>query len=59
MHNRLAKFAERREGGMLSIVAGSLWQVIEAAHNWTYICELAHISASFARQANSFIHPPL
>jgi hypothetical protein len=32
---------------MISIGVGFLWQVIEAAHNWTYVTELSRRSGAF------------
>jgi hypothetical protein len=56
MGKRLTAAAEHPSGGIISIAAGTLWQVIEAAHNWTYVCDLAH-HAGFISAARHSAEP--
>lgn len=48
MRNRLVEAAQQEGGGYVSIAVGSLWETIEAAHNWSYVCEIAHNSGIFS-----------
>ena len=56
MRSRLIGAAQQEEGGYISIVVGSLWETIEAAHNWSYVCEIAHNSGIFSA-ARELAHP--
>ena len=56
MRDRLIAVAQQQGGGYFSIAVGSLWETIEAAHNWTYICEIAHTSGVFSA-VRELAHP--
>ncbi|HEX3067500.1 MAG TPA: hypothetical protein VHX14_02920 [Thermoanaerobaculia bacterium] len=56
MRKTLVQLAESPEGGLLSIAGGMWWQIFEAAHNWTYICDLAR-KAGFGSALAEGLHP--
>jgi hypothetical protein len=56
MRNRLVGAAQQEGGGYVSIAVGSLWETIEAAHNWSYVCEIARTSGVFSA-ARALVHP--
>ncbi len=56
MRIRLIGAARQEGGGYVSIAVGSLWETIEAAHNWSYVCEIAHNSGIFSA-ARELAHP--
>lgn len=56
MGNRLIGAARQEGGGYVSIAVGALWETIEAAHNWSYVCEIAHNSGIFSA-ARELAHP--
>jgi hypothetical protein len=56
MGNRLIGAARQEGAGYVSIAVGALWETIEAAHNWSYICEIARKSGIFSA-ARELAHP--
>jgi hypothetical protein len=59
MKYRLRGVIQRSELGLVSMAAGSLWETFEAAHNWTYICDLARSAGILSAAAEPAHGSPL
>jgi hypothetical protein len=47
VHRESSSVMRHPEGGYAAMIVGAFWQTIEAAHNWSYVCELAHRAGVF------------